>query len=46
MREYTFSVTVAATSEMEAVQVIAERIEHDEDYGFPYQVLGWRMEEE
>lgn len=46
MQEYTFSVTVAAPSEMQAVQVIAERIEHDEDYGFPYQVIEWRMEEE
>ena len=45
MREYSFSVTVTADSEAHAIQVMAERVERDEDYGFPYSITGWMMEE-
>lgn len=38
MAEHTFLVTVTAASREEAVQVMAERLNHDEDYGFDYSV--------
>lgn len=38
MAEHTFTVTVSGCSAEEARQVMAERIYHDEDYGFDYQI--------
>ena len=38
MKKYTFITTVEANSADEANQVIAERLGHDEDYGFDYRV--------
>lgn len=40
MNTYTFSVDVVASSLEEAYEVMAERLNHDEDYGFEYEV-GW-----
>lgn len=36
--EHTFLVTVSGCDREQAEQVIAERINHDEDYGFDYQI--------
>lgn len=36
--EHTFLVTVSGCDRDQAEQVIAERINHDEDYGFDYQI--------
>jgi hypothetical protein len=36
--DYTFTVTVRCATLDQARQVMAERIGHDEDYGFPYEV--------
>lgn len=36
--EFTFTVTVEADNEAQADQVMAERLSHDEDYGFNYLV--------
>lgn len=38
MPTFTYTVTVEAPGEAEAEQVMAERLAHDEDYGFPYTV--------
>ena len=38
MQEYMFIVTVEAATPEQAGQVIRERIDHTEDYGFPYYV--------
>lgn len=35
---HSFTVTITGCSKEEAEQVIAERIGHDEDYGFPYRI--------
>ena len=35
---YTFTVTVECETKEQATQVIAERLNHDEDYGFPYEI--------
>lgn len=38
MKEFQFIVTVMAETEEEALQVIAERIDFDEDYSFEYRI--------
>jgi hypothetical protein len=38
MEKYRFLVTVVAETHDQAVEVMAERILYDEDYGFPYEV--------
>lgn len=38
MADYVYAVTVTADSPEEAAQVMAERLNHDEDYGFDYTV--------
>jgi hypothetical protein len=38
MAEHTFLVTVTADTEEQAAQVMAERINVDEDYGFEYTI--------
>ena len=38
---HEFIVTVSGCSRDDAEQVMAERINHDEDYGFDYEI-GWR----
>ena len=38
MQDYRYVVTVTCASEEEAATVIAERIYHDEDYGFDYTI--------
>jgi len=38
MPEYKFTVLVNAEDRAKAERVIAERIYHDEDYGFPYTI--------
>ncbi len=38
MADYVDAVTVTADSPEEAAQVMAERLNHDEDYGFDYTV--------
>lgn len=38
MTEHTFTITVSGCTAEQAQQVISERIDHDEDYGFPYQI--------
>lgn len=40
MNDYQFSVTVTAANSAQAEQVMLERMEFEEDYGFPYS-LGW-----
>lgn len=40
MNEYTFLVTLSAPTEEQAKRVITERLEHDEDYGFDYLIIG------
>lgn len=35
---HTFTVTISGCTPEQAAQVIAERIGHDEDYGFPYTI--------
>lgn len=35
---HTFTVTISGCTPEQAEQVIAERISHDEDYGFPYTI--------
>jgi hypothetical protein len=42
--EYSFTVVVTAPTETDAIRIMAERIEHDEDYGVPY-TLAWMMDE-
>lgn len=42
---YEFKVVVTAGSREEAEQVMAERINHDEDYGFDY-MIGWEKPDE
>lgn len=42
MKEHTFYVEIAAPTREQAAQVMAERLQHDEDYGFPYEIKGWR----
>jgi len=37
---FEFKVSVTAETREQAEQVMAERINHDEDYGFDYQI-GW-----
>ena len=39
---FEFKVVVTAGSREEAEQVMAERINHDEDYGFEY-MIGWEV---
>lgn len=36
--DHTFVVTISGCTPEQAAQVIAERIGHDEDYGFPYTI--------
>lgn len=36
--DHTFTVTISGCTPEQAAQVIAERIGHDEDYGFPYTI--------
>jgi hypothetical protein len=38
---HQFSVCVAADTLAEAEQVLAERLGHDEDYGFPYEITSF-----
>ncbi len=38
MTEFMYTVRVDASSEAEADQVMAERLDHDEDYGFSYAI--------
>ena len=38
MNTYVFQVSVEAGSYKEAVAVMGERLDHDDDYGFPYSV--------
>lgn len=38
MATYVFAVTVETDTAAQAAQVMAERIDHDEDYGFAYTV--------
>lgn len=38
MQDFTFTVTITAATSEQAAIVIAERIYHEEDYGFPYQI--------
>jgi hypothetical protein len=38
MPNWHYVVTVTADTESEADQVMAERLDHDEDYGFVYQL--------
>jgi hypothetical protein len=40
---HTYIVTVSGCNQAEADQVMAERLEHDEDYGFPYKIE-WESE--
>ena len=40
---YQFSVCVAADTLAEAEQVLAERLDHDEDYGFPYRITSFAL---
>jgi len=35
---YTFTVTVKCETDEQAAHVMAERLGHDEDYGFPYEI--------
>lgn len=42
--QHLFTVTVEAETAALAEQVIAERLGHDEDYGFPYR-LDWQQAE-
>ena len=35
---HTFTVTVKCDTEDQALEVMAERINYDEDYGFPYTI--------
>ena len=39
---HEFTVTIAGCSREEAEQVLTERLGHDEDYGFDYEIAGWR----
>ena len=39
--DHTFRVTVSGCTAAQAEQVMAERLDHDEDYGFDYQI-GWQ----
>jgi hypothetical protein len=43
--EYDYIVTVKAGSRDEADQVMAERVYHDEDYGFEYRIDFERYED-
>lgn len=36
--KYAFTVTIFTDTEEQANQVMAERLGHDEDYGFPYEI--------
>ena len=38
MKTYTYTVTVTCDTAKQARRVMAERLSHDEDYGFDYQV--------
>ena len=38
MPEFEFTITVEAETSTQAAQVVAERINHDEDYGFEYRI--------
>lgn len=42
MTVYRYVVTVECESSLDAERVIAERLAHDEDYGFDYS-LDWRV---
>ena len=46
MNNYWIAVCVTAETQDQAIHVIAERLEHDEDYGFPYRVTYESMVEE
>jgi len=35
---YTFTVVIDSETEKQANQVMVERLGHDEDYGFPYEI--------
>lgn len=41
---HTFTVTVTCATADRATQVLAERLDHEEDYGFPY-TLTWAAHE-
>jgi hypothetical protein len=45
MSNFIYTVTVACASQAEADQVMAERMAHDEDYGFDYTVWFEREKE-
>jgi hypothetical protein len=38
---FQFSVCIAADSLEEAEVVLCERLNHDEDYGFDYEITSW-----
>lgn len=40
---FTFQVTIEADTLEEAKQVMAERIDYDEDYGFEYRISWERL---
>jgi hypothetical protein len=40
---YRFVIAVEAETLDQAKRVVAERLDHDEDYGFPYQIEWYRM---
>lgn len=44
MSSFTFTVTITTDTAAHARTVMAERLAHDEDYGFDYQ-LGWEPAE-
>ncbi len=42
MNKYSFAIVVCAENEEQAEQVVAERIDHDEEIGFDYTVEWFR----
>jgi len=42
-RRFLYLVVVEAEHEHRASEALAERLNHDEDYGFPYTIVDWRF---
>ena len=43
---HRYSIDIDADSKEEADRIMRERLMHDEDYGFPYQIVSYYHEKE
>ena len=40
---FIYTVVIGSDTKVQADKIMGERLGHDEDYGFEYQILGWGL---